>query len=1515
MPSRERRTARVILLLLLFAILLSSWPSPPDPAFAAAEAARVPAADPSTADAPSPTPRATQGTFPAVADAFIESRNPDRNYGGSDQIGVGVGTGVIYRGALRFNLSAIPRQATILDATLRGYVLDGPAGQVLDVHRVRTPWTEGTGSQFAYRQPIVLRETAGVSRLREPVDIRYVLPVNLTTTTLADFRVYDDAGREVPSQIYGDTYWGSAITELHVVFGATVPAMQTATYSLQFGNSLAVVPPYRTVTPWNQLWSYPNGSNYASPTAADLDLDGRMEIVFGSTTGWIYALRADGSELWKYLATAPVDYVLTVADVVGDAHPEVLYAVNGPSDVRLYALTWDGQYLWDSGLYPTNAILSPIALSDTDRDGIKEIYVGSQDKELYSFFANNGTFRWSIGIAAGSDWGYGAAVGNVRGGPGPEITYTTTGGNFYIVNPNGTTAAIYSPTTQTTVVTPSLADFTGDGYLDIVAGDQGNNGNQFAFRGTDGIVVWNHQSLSNQFGGQILVDFEDDGLTETLFALTRRNSVRAIDSTSPNPNTLWTSGVSGAVYAVPAAADVTLDGVEDVLIGSWAGNLYVFDPTTSGGLIRSFPTTTGVTATPAVADLDGDGTMEIVFSSRDRTYAYSTASLGHDFRMTGYNYNMTGRFLDGNSPDGAPLLLPTLPAHESLSGTGVTWRTTDGTTLWAAPGADYDATRAALALSPGTGAWASWNVTSLVQSWTSLAQPNVGLVIKASDESVPGITTLASREGNATFVPVLDVLYNENLEPSIRGTVPNQIYPEDTYSWSLDLTSYSQDPDTPIQLRRWDLAGVNRSLFEYQGGNITGNHTLTFYPQPNAYGSNVVTLIIFDEGNRYDAQPLWVNITPVNDAPVFGPFAPTTMHVRRGAPYYFDFGPHIFDIDNLDSELRLVTNSPHVTGFTGNLTVRFNYPANYAEPWDFVIFTVDDGQLQARHSAAIGVSDDTPPVLIRSLEDVTLWEGELRTGVFDLDDYFLDPDNDALFYSYGASHVEAIIQANHSVDIRALGNWFGAESLTFRAEDPQGAIAEDTILVTVQPVNDPPSIAYLPPFVVHYNETYRFDLAPHITDPDNALSEIRISTDKPAYVTVNGTVLEMLFPFSIPPFLTTPYVLPLVIVANDTVDEGRLITSVSVTDDHPPVLVIPIPDQSFLEDVPRVGAFNLDTYFVDVDPGSTIFYTSGQVNLEVTIRTDHSVDFQSQVPDWYGIEQVTFRARDERGAYSEDTIKVTVRPVNDAPRFTEIPVIVSRDHSFFFNLFDYVWDVEGDALRAWTTHPYVQTQGLLVIFDYPDSVREDLVNVSILDFELATYLTLSVQIVGPDLFSTLLPWLLALAGAGVVIVMTRALRSTTEHVFLIYGGGIPLVHLSRTLTADKDPDLVASMFTAIQAFMNESFHSLGVGELKSIELADHRVALAKGQYVTLLVLYRGRASGRIDRRAQEVVREVEKRFKGVLVDWNGDMDRISDVKLLLERLYGAKETGGFMRGLSPLEAPKGPGPGPANGRT
>ncbi len=199
-------------------------------------------------------------------------------------------------------------------------------------------------------------------------------------------------------------------------------------------------------------------------------------------------------------------------------------------------------------------------------------------------------------------------------------------------------------------------------------------------------------------------------------------------------------------------------------------------------------------------------------------------------------------------------------------------------------------------------------------------------------------------------------------------------------------------------------------------------------------------------------------------------------------------------------------------------------------------------------------------------------------------------------------------------------------------------------------------------------------------------------------------------------------------------------------------------------------------------------------------------------------------------------------------------------------------------------------------------MREDALNVTVSDWELASTVTLQIRITGPDLLLTILPWIVAIGGSALVIFSMRFFRSSVEHVFLIYAGGIPLVHLSRTLTSDKDPDLIASMFSAIQSFVNESFHSMGVGELKSIELADHHMAVARGQYVVLIVLYSGRQSGRMERRVNEVVMDIEKRFEPVLSDWNGDVDRLVGVKRLLEQLWGAKETGHVLDTFQPSTA-------------
>ena len=122
-------------------------------------------------------------------------------------------------------------------------------------------------------------------------------------------------------------------------------------------------------------------------------------------------------------------------------------------------------------------------------------------------------------------------------------------------------------------------------------------------------------------------------------------------------------------------------------------------------------------------------------------------------------------------------------------------------------------------------------------------------------------------------------------------------------------------------------------------------------------------------------------------------------------------------------------------------------------------------------------------------------------------------------------------------------------------------------------------------------------------------------------------------------------------------------------------------------------------------------------------------------------------------------------------------------------------------------------------------------------------------------------------------------RRVVEHVYLTYDGGTPLVHLSRSHVPGRDPDLIASMFTAIQNFMDESFHEMGVGNVRSIELGDrHQIAFGRGEWLLLYVVYRGRESNQLERHVIHQVLDLEERFAPLLKDWSGDMDTAEPIR-------------------------------------
>ena len=84
------------------------------------------------------------------------------------------------------------------------------------------------------------------------------------------------------------------------------------------------------------------------------------------------------------------------------------------------------------------------------------------------------------------------------------------------------------------------------------------------------------------------------------------------------------------------------------------------------------------------------------------------------------------------------------------------------------------------------------------------------------------------------------------------------------------------------------------------------------------------------------------------------------------------------------------------------------------------------------------------------------------------------------------------INVNGSLDLGSEPNWSGSEVITFRAIDPELAIAEGVLDVKVLAVNDPPILLEIPIQRFNVTEKFRLDLYPYLFDVDNNVTQLEI---------------------------------------------------------------------------------------------------------------------------------------------------------------------------------------------------------------------------------------------------------------------------------------------------------------------------------------------------------------------------------------------------------------------------------------
>jgi len=293
-----------------------------------------------------------------------------------------------------------------------------------------------------------------------------------------------------------------------------------------------------------------------------------------------------------------------------------------------------------------------------------------------------------------------------------------------------------------------------------------------------------------------------------------------------------------------------------------------------------------------------------------------------------------------------------------------------------------------------------------------------------------------------------------NQAPTTKGGAATSLsFSEDTVDTTLDLDNIFEDPeDDPMT---YSYLGNQHITVE-----IAGDGTVTLTPEENWNGAESITFKA-DDGELFGQHAIVMNVQPVNDAPVvdsqYSNAITITVLEDQSISNVLDLNDVFADVDG-DTLSFVVTGNVNVgiTISSGDVSIS---PASDWTGTEVVTFTAKDtDQASAVKDVSITVTDQNDaPRIVNALVDFSMDEDTANTDI-DLNQVFNDPENSPLIFTVsGNDHLGVEIGSTGVVTLTPEENWNGAEALTFTASDGPSS-ATDDVTVTVEPVNDPPTL-------------------------------------------------------------------------------------------------------------------------------------------------------------------------------------------------------------------------------------------------------------------------------------------------------------------------------------------------------------------------------------------------------------------------------------------------------------------------
>lgn len=345
--------------------------------------------------------------------------------------------------------------------------------------------------------------------------------------------------------------------------------------------------------------------------AGDIDGDGRLEVVGAAPEGPIHAFREDGSLLPGFPVEGPIrSSPVSLADIDGDGVLDVVTV--GPDGVVV--VRGDGRRLEGFEFAAVDPSLGAWVMTqaeqtsagDLDGDGREEIvvmahrgFVDGDVHELYVFDAD-GSIRpgWPRSDLSASLWLPAMPVLGDVDGDGDLEVFVSSQNAIHGFDDDGTSVPGWPQRGEYLVDlgSPIVGDFDGEPGIEVFAGSD------MAYDDVDPSIQFN-----------VLSGFSGEGTPLPGWPVL-------------NHGDTWEGAAGYFGFGIPMVADIDGDGAVELIAHGDASDDHPFGPLAyhlDGSPVVGWPrpssgTGANPSSMPAVADLDGDGRLELAYLALDR---------------------------------------------------------------------------------------------------------------------------------------------------------------------------------------------------------------------------------------------------------------------------------------------------------------------------------------------------------------------------------------------------------------------------------------------------------------------------------------------------------------------------------------------------------------------------------------------------------------------------------------------------------------------------------------------------------------------------------------------------------------------------------------------------------------------------------------------------------------------------------------------------------------------------------